>query len=211
MHIIFDLDGTISDSSRGVIQSLKALFEEYNLPRLSDEELKKYIGPPIEQTLGKYLPSEEISEAVELYRKFYKEEGGIDKNTMYKGMDKLLKRLKQKNNNIYLATTKEVGMAKEILKTFGIDSFFNGIYGADPSREIYTKTDVLKELFSHHKIDKENCLLIGDTVYDVNGARDVGIKVGIVLYGYGKKKDFEGKDIEFFVDTVEDLYQAVDI
>lgn len=210
MHIIFDLDGTISDSSHGVIHTLRKLFSRYNLPCLSDDEMKKYIGPPIEQTLGRYLSQDDIPEAVELYRKLYKEEGGIYENSMYEGIDNLLEHLKQEKHNIYLATTKEVNLAREILQIFRIDNFFSGIYGADPSKRIYTKTDVLNELFSCHEIDKNTCLLVGDTLYDVKGAQETGIKVGVVLYGYGKEQDFEGESVEFFVKSIKELYTKIE-
>jgi phosphoglycolate phosphatase len=209
MYIIFDLDGTISDSSPGIFQTFRLLFERYDLPLPSQETLKTYIGPPIEETLEKHFPHEEVKKAADLYRKLYKDAGGIYKNNMYKGMDKLLRRLKEEGNKIYLATTKEVNLAKDVLNNFGILGYFDGVYGVDPPRNIYTKLDVLNQLFSTHDIDKERCVLVGDTIYDVNGARHAGIKIGIVLYSFSKKKDFEGMEIDFFVQSVEEIYPSI--
>src|SRR5690554_5187110 len=114
MNIIFDLDGTISDSSEGVFANLREFFSLYGLPDLPDEELKKYIGPPTEETLSKYVSDDKLDEAVNTYRKIYKEKN-ILKNKMYSGMDKLLKHLKAKGHNLYVATTKDVKASKEIL------------------------------------------------------------------------------------------------
>lgn len=205
MNIIFDLDGTISDSSQGVFANFREIFSLYNLPDLPDKKLREYIGPPTEETLAKHIPEEQLDKAVETYRKIYKEKY-ILKNKMYPGMDKLMAYLKSKSHNLYVATTKEVGSAKQILMNFSLMQYLDGgVYGADSSKGIYTKTDVLNQLFNQTKANKSDSILIGDTLYDVEGAEDVGIKVGVVLYGFSPKEKFSGKKVEFFVDTVEEL------
>lgn len=206
MNIIFDLDGTITDSSEGVFYTFRKVFDLYGLPQLSDDKLRSYIGPPTEETFGRYLPEEEVTRAVKRYRKIYKEQGGIKKNEMYPEMDMLLLYLRSKNHKLYVATTKEVESAIKILQIFDIYECFHGVYGADSKKGILTKTDVLESLFASTKAEKEQSILIGDTIYDVLGAEDVNIKVAVVLYGFGRKESFEGKNIEFFVDSVEELF-----
>ncbi len=205
MNIIFDLDGTISNSSEGVIATFRATFKHYGLPELADSTIKQYIGPPTEETFAKYLPQQKITEAVNFYRKVYKE-GGILKNKMYPGMDKLLIHLRNLGHKTYVATTKEVNASKTILKNFGIFDLFDGVYGVNIAEDIFTKTDVLNHLFEETAANKDDSILIGDTIYDADGARDVGIKVAIVLYGFGTKQSLEGRTVEYFVDTIEELF-----
>jgi phosphoglycolate phosphatase len=209
MNIIFDLDGTISNSSEGIIATIRATFKHYGLPELSDDTIKKYIGPPAEETFARYLPKEKIPQAVEFYRKVYKE-SGIMKNEMYAGIDKLLVHLRSNGHKTYVATTKEVNASKQILKDFGIFDLFDGVYGVNIAEGLFTKTDVLKRLFAETAADKNDSILIGDTIYDADGAHDVGIKVAIVLYGFGTKQSVEGKKIEFFVNAVEELFDKFD-
>lgn len=205
MNIIFDLDGTISNSSEGVIATFRATFKQYGLPELPEDTIKQYIGPPTEETFEKYLPQHKITEAVNFYRKVYKE-GGILKNKMYPGIDRLLVHLRGQGHKTYVATTKEVNASKTILKNFGIFDLFDGVYGVNTAEGLFTKTDVLKRLFEETAADKSQSILIGDTIYDADGAKDVGIKVGIVLYGFGTRQSLEGRKVEFFVDTVEELF-----
>ncbi|MDD4316248.1 MAG: HAD hydrolase-like protein [Clostridia bacterium] len=206
MNIIFDLDGTISNSSEGVIATFRATFKHYNAPELADETIKQYIGPPMEETFAKYLPADQINEAVSHYRKLYKEQGGILKNSMYAGIDRLLAHLKRLGHKTYVATTKDINASKTILKNFGIIDLFDGVYGVNTAEGLYTKTDVLNRLFEETGAVKDDSILIGDTIYDANGAEDVGIIVAIVLYGFGTRQSLAGKKVEFFVDTVEELF-----
>lgn len=204
MNIIFDLDGTISDSSEGVFANFREVFSRYGVPDMPDEELKKYIGPPTEESLARHIPNEKLDEAVETYRKIYKEKN-INKNKMYPNMDKLLVYLKSKGHKLYVATTKEIKAAKEILTNFGIMKYYDAVYGADPTNNVFTKTDVLNRLFEQTNAQKDDSIMIGDTLYDVEGAENVGIKVAVVLYGFSPKENFEGRQVEFFAQTVEDL------
>lgn len=206
MNIIFDLDGTISDSSEGVFDTFRKVFDIYDLPQLPDQKLRSYIGPPTEETLAKYIDKEDVTKAVKKYRKIYKDQGGIAKNIMYPEIDMLVLFLKSKGHSLYVATTKEKVSAVKILQNFGIYDYFNGVFGADSKKGIFTKTDVLNNLFETTKVDKDQSLLIGDTVYDVKGAEDVGIKVGVVLYGFGRKESFRDKKVEFIVESVDELF-----
>jgi len=96
-----------------------------------------------------------------------------------------------------------------VLKGFGIMKFFDGVYGADHTRGIDTKTQVLSILFKDTEIQKPSAILIGDTVYDAEGAKNSGIDAGIVLYGFGRKEDFAGFDIKFFCETPADVVKKI--
>ena len=190
MNIIFDLDGTISDSSEGIFANFREFFRIYNLPDLPDETLKKFIGPPTEETLSKFLEPEKVPEAVRLYRKIYKEKN-ILKNRMFDGIDSLMKYLKDKGHTLYVATTKEQKSSEIIIENFGLTKYLSGIYGADIDKNIHTKTDVLNKLFNDTGANKDDSILIGDTLYDVDGAEETGIKVGVALWGFCPKEKIQ--------------------
>lgn len=203
-NLFFDLDGTISDSSEGIFETLRFVFEKFGCDIPGDDVLIKYIGPPLKETFSLYLPSEKALEAVNEYKSYYKQ-GAIYKNRMYDGIPSLLSYLKDKGYRIFMATTKSEPAAKEIARGFGIADFFDGIYGTDDARGIISKTDVLSTLLSDHGFSKEDCVMIGDTVYDVNGALDVGIDFGPVFYGFGKRDFLQAQKAAFFAETVAGL------
>lgn len=206
-NIILDLDGTISDSSEGIFATMRKVFSHYGINNLTDEILKNYIGPPLKETFGRYLPEDKTEEACDLHRYIYKEEGNIFKNKMYHGMDYFIKTLKQNGYRVFLGTTKGTDSSNKILENFGIHQYFNGVYGTEKEKNIITKTDVLNNLFKTEKISKNQSMLIGDTIYDAEGALNVGISVGIVLFGFGKKEQFKDKKIEFFVKNIDELIE----
>ncbi len=204
MNVIFDLDGTLIDSSEGILASFRELFEVYNLPILKDTQLKKFIGPPMEETLSKYLPSDRVNEAVNAYRRIYREKN-IFRNKIYPNIEKLLAYLKNRGDKLFIATTKEINSAKAIVSNIGLCKYFSAIHGANPNKNIKSKTDILNDLFAKNNIDKKDTMLIGVTLYDVEGAENVGIKVTIVLYGFSERKEFNEKQVLFFANQVDDI------
>lgn len=203
-NIIFDLDGTISDSSEGVMESMKYTLNFYGIEPPPVEVLLTFIGPPTEETFGKYIPEEKIPEAVNEYRKYYKS-GAIYKNKLYDGMNDLLKYLYEKGCRSYIATTKERGSSIEIAERFGISKYLAGVYGTSPKDGIYTKTDVLNHLFEENGLDKEESIMVGDTMYDAEGAKNIGIDLGVVLYGFGKREVMAAQEAVFYAETVSEI------
>ena len=126
---------------------------------------------------------------------------------MFDGIDSLMKYLKDKGHTLYVATTKEQKSSEIIIENFGLTKYLSGIYGADIDKNIHTKTDVLNKLFNDTGANKDDSILIGDTLYDVDGAEETGIKVGVALWGFCPKEKFKNRKIEFFAEKVEDLYK----
>jgi phosphoglycolate phosphatase len=120
----------------------------------------------------------------------------------------MLTALKNDGYTLCIATTKYYYFAEKILDLLEISDLFDIVQGCNPSLGIIGKASVLKELFNRG-VEKDKCVLIGDTYFDVEGASEVGIPVAIVKYGFGKEKDFEGQDILWFAESVEDIIDKV--
>ena len=127
-YILFDLDGTITESGTGIINSVKYALEKMNIPPLEESTLKKFIGPPLIQSMMKYagMNEKEAQEGLRLYRVYF-EEKGIFENVVYTGVEELLKELSKKNMKTAIATSKPEKYAKMITEHFGLDRYLCGV------------------------------------------------------------------------------------
>ena len=125
-NVIFDLDGTLTDSGEGIKNSAKYAFEQLGLPAPEENELRKMVGPPLSvgfSTLG--VPEAQIDEAVRLYRARYNEGGGKYENRVYDGIEDCLKALKAAGLRLFVGTSKPESLAKEILSDFHLAPYFD--------------------------------------------------------------------------------------
>lgn len=186
--VLFDLDGTLTQSGEGITRSAAYALDEMGIPY--EGSLEEFIGPPLGGSfMKKGVPADRVEEAVRLYRKRYTSIGKFE-NQPYEGIREMLGELKKAGLRLFTATSKPQQMAEEILVHFGLDGYFEMIAGAamDHSRE--TKAEVLAYLLDAcAEIRKP--VMIGDTVYDVLGAKEKGIPCIGCAWGYGSVREME--------------------
>ncbi|MDO5018179.1 MAG: HAD hydrolase-like protein [Lagierella massiliensis] len=201
-YILFDLDGTLTDSGQGIKNAIKYAMDEMNLGECSEEILNSFIGPPLIDSFKKHfdLDSEKALKAVETYRIYYKEKGKFE-NIPYDGIEKTLKTLKEKNNHLLLATSKPEVFAREILKHFNLDKYFDHIAGATLDGKISEKSDVIKYCLENYPHNIKETYMIGDRFYDIDGGKFWGLKTIGVTYGYGSRLELENAGADFIVDS----------
>ena len=198
-NILFDLDGTITDSAggiaNGVIYGIKKVNEIHNLNiEISSKDiLRKFIGPPLDISFIKYCCEDEnlANEFIKYYREDYNENDGLFNCKLYEGVFDLIKNLHDKRFNLYVATAKPKESAVRIIEYFNLNIFFNEIYAPMIGEKAKNKTDVLIEALSKEKFDKSKTVMIGDRIDDIDGAKNVGIDSIAVRYGFGEDKEFE--------------------
>jgi phosphoglycolate phosphatase len=181
--IFFDLDGTLTDSGPGILNCAELALRHFGIPVPSREALRVFVGPPIRDTFRKFgVPEAEIETAVEVFRGRYTTIGKFE-NTPYPGIRELLEALQAEGHRLYVATSKPEVTAKEILDKFDLSRYFERICGAamDGSRD--DKAQVIAYLLSGRA--PEDVLMVGDTAYDVLGAKAHGIPTVGVAWGYG--------------------------
>lgn len=207
-YVLFDLDGTISDSSEGITKGIQIALDSYGIhEELS--ELRKFIGPPLKVSFhGFYgFDEEKTAEAIARYREYYSEIG-LFQNTPYEGIEELLKKIKASGRKIAVATSKPEDFSNTILDKFGLKKYFDYIVG--PSRD-YRRGDkdeiILEAINRFDNPDKDNVVMIGDTKFDAEGAKTVGIDCIGVLYGFGKREELEAAGAKYIAETIEDIYQ----
>lgn len=209
-QILFDLDGTLTDSGEGIIHCAQETLAHYGLPVPSKEELRVIVGPPLRQSFLRFgIREEDIDDAVEVYRKHYVHHGQYE-NYPYPGIEELLKKLKEDGHQLYVATSKPEAMSVEILTYFGLAKYFDIICGSTRDQSRDTKAKVIAHLLSQISPLPGKMLMVGDTVYDVEGANELQIPCIGVTWGYGVAADMVKAGAVALVDTTEQLYQLID-
>ena len=210
-NLLFDLDGTLTDSSEGIIKCAIYAFEQMGMEVPDMEELKTFIGPPLGDSFVKYGVAEaDRSRSVDIFRERYIPIGKYE-NKPYPGMIDLLAKLKNEGFKLYVATSKPEKTAKEVLAHFDMDKYFDEIAGAtmDGSRE--RKEEVIQYLLN--KVDKVgndgDTVMIGDTAFDVRGAAEFGIPCIGVTWGFGDLNEMREAGAIGIVETMEQLYEMV--
>lgn len=205
--ILFDLDGTLTDSQEGITLSVIYALESLSVEVPPSEVLKKFIGPPLKESFMKYcgLSEENADLAINKYRERFVVTG-IYENKLYDGIEKLLKRLKAGGKTLILATSKPEVFALIILEHFGIKEYFDYIAGSDLDGARITKSDVISCALEQSSIlDMQSVVMVGDREHDVLGAKSFGIPCIGVLYGYGSRAELEDAGAKLIVETVEEL------
>jgi phosphoglycolate phosphatase len=206
--ILFDLDGTLTDSGEGIINCALLALNHYGIEIADRNTLRVFVGPPLVDSFVKFgVPAEEAEHAVEIYRSRYIPIGKYE-NTPYPGIEDLLARLKEEGHKLCVATSKPEGMSRDILAHFGLDKYFDIICGASMDTSRSSKDAVIAYLLEQTGRDA-NTLMVGDTKFDVLGAKAHGIPTVGVSWGYGEVADMVQAGALCVVDTMEELYQAL--
>ena len=206
--ILFDLDGTLTDSGEGIINCAQYAFQQMGYPVPPREEMGVFVGPPLWDTFEKFgIPKERTDEAVQIFRSRYVPIGKFE-NTPYPGIRELLEALGAEGNLLYVATSKPETTAVEVLEHFDLAGYFDRICGADLEKKRNSKDAVIAYLLNMTGSDAE-MVMVGDTEYDVLGAAAHGIPTIGVSWGYGDVAAMEKAGAKAIVNSTEDLLEML--
>lgn len=202
--ILFDLDGTLTDSGEGIINCAILALEHYGLPIPSREEMRVFVGPPLHESFIKHgVPAEKAEEAIKIYRSRYIPIGAYE-NTPYPGIRELLETLKAAGHKLYVATSKPEEMSIKILQHFDLAKYFDQICGATMDTSRSSKEAVIAYLLEQNG-RADNMIMVGDTKFDILGAKEHGIPAIGVSWGYGKVEDMEAAGAKAIAYSMEEL------
>lgn len=200
--LFFDLDGTITDSGPGILNSVRYALEKLRLPVPETQALLSFIGPPLmDSFMKKYeMDEEEAEQAVSYYREYYVEKGMYE-NLVYDGIPELLENLNQSGYTLYIATSKPEVFAKQILAHFELTKHFKGIYGASLDSSRSSKGAVIRYGMAEENVSAAGSLMIGDREHDVLGAMENQVECIGALYGYGDREELETAGAIYLAET----------
>lgn len=208
-HILFDLDGTLTDPMMGITKSVRYALNYYGIKVNDLNDLLPFIGPPLRDSFQEYYGFDEAkaNEAVEKYREYYKIDGIFD-NKVYHGMKECLEILKNNGKKLYVATSKPEFFAKQIIEHFSLSEYFEYIGGSEfNSRE--KKAAVIEYVLKTNQIDNDDVIMVGDRKYDIIGAHENKIPCIGVLYGYGTEDELKRYQADYLVASVEELTELL--
>ena len=206
-YILFDLDGTITDSSEGITKSVQHALKKLGIEENDQAMLRRFIGPPLDESFEKFygFSKKKAYDAVQKYRERYNKTG-IFECKLYPGVEKCIRTLKEQGYRIGMASSKPEVSCKRILEHFGILPLFDDVVGATFDGRRDKKSEILEEVmrrWSH--IPKSEMCLIGDTMFDVNGAKELGIACLAVSFGFGDVKEMKEAGVIGVCDSMEEL------
>ena len=207
-HILFDLDGTLTDPGMGITNSVMHALTHFGITVADRAELYRFIGPPLMDSFMEYcgLTEEQAVEAVRVYREYFADKGWAE-NTVYGGIDSLLADLVAAGKILLVATSKPQIFAERILVHFGLDKYFTHICGvALQAPRGYSKADVIRDALDRAGVsDLTTAVMVGDRHHDIDGAKVVGISSVGVLYGYGDRIEHEAAGADAIAESVATL------
>ena len=206
--ILFDLDGTLTDSGEGIINCVIYALEKFGLPIPPRENLRYFVGPPLHESFVRQgVPVEQAEEAVAAYRERYVPTGMFE-NTPYPGVRELLEKLKAEGHTLYVASSKPEWMCVDILKHFDLANCFAQICGATMDTSRTNKEAVIEYLIQENG-KTDNMIMVGDTKFDVLGAKAHNIPCVGVSWGYGSVAEMQEAGAAAITDTMEQLLDVL--
>lgn len=209
--VLFDLDGTVSKTDPGVLNSVRYSLGVLGYPFPTDVPERLFMGPPLEFSFREYchIPDELNAEAVRQYRVYYTDRG-IYECELYPGIRELLERLRARGVKLLVASSKPEAFVRRILEKFGADGLFDFIGGADFEGKRSEKPEVIDYTLKMAGVtDVKRALMVGDRKYDILGARDFGMDSCGVLFGYGDCAELTEAGATYIVDNALDIERIV--
>lgn len=194
--VLFDLDGTLTDSAPGITKSIASTLEFMGLPVPTHAELVEYVGPPMIESFRDFAGMDEVTahQAIAVYRSKYRVDGVFD-SAVFPGIRGLLERLRSAGIPLAVSTSKPEALAKRILEHFRLDAYFDVICGAADDLNRATKSEVVAEALRRLEtdgVDLSQAVLVGDRRHDVEGGAANGLPTILVEWGYGSPAEASG-------------------
>lgn len=210
-HILFDLDGTLTDPGLGITNSVMYALEKFDIRPVDRASLYRFIGPPLRNSFETYYGfSANTSElAVQYYREYFRDKG-LYENEVYDGVTELLTQLRTQGKSLIVATSKPEPFAVKILEHFKLYDYFDFIAGATMDKTRNQKADIIKyALNSLHITPASSAIMIGDREHDIIGAKANGLDSIGVLFGYGSYDELKKAGATFLAKCPLDILRYV--
>lgn len=190
--LLFDLDGTLTDSQPGITRCVELALHHFGIEVTHPRELVAFVGPPLRDSFRDFygFTPEQTEIAVQEFNRHY-ETTGVYENAVYEGVPEMLRELIDNGYRLSVATSKPGHLAEQVLEHFGLRRFFTGLCGGEPRGSLSTKGGVIHQIIKQLNIKHpaHQVLMIGDRKHDMLGARQAGTDALGVLWGYGTRTE----------------------
>lgn len=209
MHVLFDLDGTLTDPKLGFVRSVQFALEKLNIEYDPQTKFEAYIGPPLQETFeilceGKHS----VDDAIAHYRERYATTGLLE-NEIYDGIVECLQRVGSVAESMLVATSKPTVYAKHIIDHFELDPYFDEVFGSNLDGTLADKTELIAHVLKSRAISPSNATMIGDRRFDMVGANNNGVQAIGVLWGFGSEEELRSAGADKVCRYPHEIYDSV--
>lgn len=207
--VLFDLDGTLTDSFVGIAHGIQHALEAIHRPVPPTTELRWCVGPPLREVFQKLVGvNGPVERAIDIYRTHYGA-SGLFENRVYDGVPEMLEHA-HTTARLCICTSKRRLFAERIAQHFGLARFFDGIFGSDDDGRFENKSELVREILESEKLDPSYVVLVGDREHDVRAALANDIMPIGVTYGYGSRSELIAAGANVICDSPADVTKALD-
>lgn len=208
--VLFDFDGTVADTGRGIFTCVKYAANFYGWPIPSDDILRTFIGPPLHDSFRDVfqVSEEQALAAVEKYRELYGDTGMLMFD-LYDGMEDIIKDIRSAGTKLAIATSKPDRFIHRILAYAGIENQFDYISAPLDKNGDTSKAQLIKQTLDTLCVSKEQTVMIGDRCYDIEGAKKAGVMSIGITWGYGSEEELTSSGADYIVHSVDELHKII--
>lgn len=206
-NLLFDFDGTIIDSSPGILGSLRMTFQELGEPVPEEKDLRWCIGPGIQMVAQKFFPDRDDLFRTELIRRFraHYDGGGYLGSSLYPGIKQVLERLKADGYRLYLTTMKAKTGVTPLLEHLMLKELFLACFANDPYGPVRPKAEMISDFVRIEQVDPQLSAIIGDTYHDIHAGKENGLYSIGVTWGFGTERELCDAGADVIVREVAEL------
>ncbi len=208
--VIFDFDGTVADTRQGIFDSITYALTSYGYEVPDEAVLNSFLGPPLHESFKKVAScTDEMAVTLTAkYRELYTD-NAMYRLKLFEGMEDVLKELKRNGIKMAIASSKPEKFFAKLLKYLNIDGYFDVVCGASLGDIHNTKKEIIARAMKELSADKETTLMVGDRVFDIDGAKENGIKSAGVVFGFDYTEELENAGADIIVTTTKQLLEEV--
>lgn len=208
--LLFDFDGTVIDNSEGIYNCIKYALDKMGVPILPESILRRFIGPSLFDSFYKYCEKDEkrAERFVELYRERYAPVGHLE-SVLYDGIYNTLEKLKADGYTLAVCSSKPLDFVRKIAVHLKVDNIFSAYFCPGFATHDSDKRSLIESAIKYYNADKDNILMIGDTIFDIKAANDAGVDSLGVKYGFSEPGELEKCGATMLCDTPTEIYERV--
>lgn len=208
--VLFDFDGTLADSMEGMIACIRHAFVTVGIP-YTEAQLRKMVGPPFRLALREMFgvtDEERIERLIRIYRTEYADNGW--QCELFDGITDMLGTLREHGVRLAVATSKPMKFTNIMVDGLNLRRYFDFVGGAESDNSRDSKADVIEYvLAAFAPVDRSRVLMVGDRLYDIDGAKQTGVVSAGVLWGYGDREELEAHGADYIVEKPSDVVSLV--
>jgi phosphoglycolate phosphatase len=192
-HVLFDLDGTLTDSADGITRCLRHAVERSGGVSPSLEALRGRIGAPLSDIFAEILGTDDagrLADAISHYRERF-DRVGFSENRLYTAIDEVVPALRTRGYKLYVATAKRQEDATRVIEHFRVSHWFERVFGVENEPERRDKTLLVRRILATCSLDARSVALVGDRSHDMQGARGCGVRALGAGWGYGSTEELQ--------------------